>query len=579
MSILSRLPFPKQFGHPRDEILVIDLSKRTTKAVHLRRDGNGFALVSYCLQKAPSEATAAQGDIELLAAHLQSVRRALGAKTRDTVLVISMEDSMLRNVEVGPMEKAELRQMLTLNSRHFFQQDMPGFVFDCFLPALNGHDNGPHPKAGKQTSVLVGTAKRELVGRLESAAKEAGLNPVQITCAQMGLANAALQAKRDLPHQGTLLLLEIGVNTSTVSFLADGTLALTRGIGIGINQLGRGLASAYKINYPVADEFKASMIQNNLQNVLAPLAHEVRGAIEYFSDLQGRQVSDGYLTSDLAGSSLVVETLQVLEIPCRRLNFKGVLTVDLPREREAQLQNALAQLEIALGAGAGWFQSERIEINFLVEQIEASAARWRDPLRWAIGVGAFLVFSLVLWAASIQWRSFRTGAAVRMAQADLKSLEKAGSDAVAASRRAGQTDRDLSALEAHATNRFLWALPLNALQLATVDQIQVVGLKIEQNLIHADAVRATPTARAKPAQTKEQILLTITAKNFADTEAEEKFIERIASVPYFKGSLRKKDPVLLKNRLPRQADPLDPAKTFTLFTLECRYPERVLGHD
>jgi hypothetical protein len=37
--------------------------------------------------------------------------------------------------------------------------------------------------------------------------------------------------------------------------------------------------------------------------------------------------------------------------------------------------------------------------------------------------------------------------------------------------------------------------------------------------------------------------------------------------------------VLLKNRLLRQVDPLDPNRIFTLFTIECVYPERVLGYE
>src|SRR5439155_18498378 len=110
----------------------------------------------YCLHEAALEAA---GGPEALAEHFKSVRRALGAKTRDTILVTSMEDSTLRNVEVPPMELAQLREMFKLNARHFFQQDMPGFVFDCFTPLTNGaHDPA---KNGKLANVLVGTVKGE----------------------------------------------------------------------------------------------------------------------------------------------------------------------------------------------------------------------------------------------------------------------------------------------------------------------------------------------------------------------------------------------------------------------------------
>ena len=340
-----------------------------------------------------------------------------------------------------------------------------------------------------------------------------------------------------------------------------------------------GLAEACKTPQAVAEEFRPSLIQSNVQNVLVPLARDVRGAIDYFEDLQGRQVSDGFLASDLFRSNLILDALQDLEIPCRRLDLNGALAIELPSDKEAGLQKDIAQLEVAVGAGAGWFRGQRIPINFLAEQIEAAAARRRDPLRWSAAIGAVLGVLVLLWAGSICWRSFKVGGKIRAAKSDLQSVEKAANEAMSASRTANQLDQSLSALEQHATNRFLWALPLNALQFATMDQIQVVNVKLEQNLGRVDAVAATPRAPAKAGQTREHMLLTITAKNFADTDTEEKFIERIASLPYFMNSLRKKDPVILKNRLPRQVDPLDPAKTFTLFTIECRYSERILGHD
>jgi hypothetical protein len=170
-------------------------------------------------------------------------------------------------------------------------------------------------------------------------------------------------------------------------------------------------------------------------------------------------------------------------------------------------------------------------------------------------------------------------AQLRQAQADWKALEKSHHEALAIFKKVGEVDRILAPLQHHATNRFLWTMPLDALQLAMVDDIQVVGLKMEQTLVHQDAVKASKNVRAQPAQTREQILLTISAKNFADNHAEDRFIETISSLPYFKNNLRKKEPVLLKNRLLRQVDPLDPNRIFTLFTIECVYPERVLGHE
>jgi hypothetical protein len=71
----------------------------------------------------------------------------------------------------------------------------------------------------------------------------------------------------------------------------------------------------------------------------------------------------------------------------------------------------------------------------------------------------------------------------------------------------------------------------------------------------------------------------IQAKNFGDIKAADQFMDAIANQKYFKANLRKADPVTLKNRSPKQANPLDPEKVYTVFAIECAYPERTLGHE
>ncbi len=41
------LPFLNGVGTKRDQLLSIDLGGRTTKAVHLERDGDGFKMTRY----------------------------------------------------------------------------------------------------------------------------------------------------------------------------------------------------------------------------------------------------------------------------------------------------------------------------------------------------------------------------------------------------------------------------------------------------------------------------------------------------------------------------------------------------
>ena len=569
---------------PCEEVIVIDISTPMTKAVHLRRAGGRLTLVNHCSQMAPPPDE--DGTHKGLAEHFKNLRKSLGAKTRETIVVIGMEDASLRIVESPLMNRVEMRQTLRLNTKHFFKEGMPESVFDCFDPRLKAGTAATSAKAAKPSNVLVGIAKQALPARLNNAAKEAGLHLTQVLPAQIGLANAALQARGTMSGEEALVLLHIGLNVTTVSFLSNGTLAMTRAIGIGSEQLNNGLTEAF--NILVADEKATiSAIQERVQDVLEPVAKEIRAAIDYFDHLEGKPVSAGYITGEVAQSSLVIETLKGLEIPCQRLDQTAFLSIVVSEESVAaagnpltvDLETELPQLDVAIGAALGRIHADAIDINLLVDEIEAAELRRHDPVRWTIRVGAAAALLLLVWAGWLALLMALAGAHLSKAQAEWRSLEKPHKEALAVFKKVGEIERIVLPLEQHATNRFLGALPLNELQLAMVDDIQVVGLKMEQNLVHVDAVKASQGVRAEPAQTKEQIFLTITAKNFANNQAEDKFIEQLLSLPYFKNTLRKKEPVLLKNRLLRQVDPLDPTKTFTLFTIDCVYPERVLGHE
>src|SRR5512138_2071639 len=99
-----KLKLPVKLSRQRaqaDEVIVIDLSTPISRAVHLRRKGERMTLVNYCSQKAPLPEE--NGSHKSFAEHFKSLRQTLGAKTRETVVVIGMEDSTLRNVEAPSM--------------------------------------------------------------------------------------------------------------------------------------------------------------------------------------------------------------------------------------------------------------------------------------------------------------------------------------------------------------------------------------------------------------------------------------------------------------------------------------------
>jgi hypothetical protein len=187
------------------------------------------------------------------------------------------------------------------------------------------------------------------------------------------------------------------------------------------------------------------------------------------------------------------------------------------------------------------------------------------------------------WAGYTQYAIKRTARELERLQAQNKAEQAVASAATQVIVEGKKTLATAAALQQHATNRFLFAPMLNALQEVGLDDIQVVQLSVQQNLRYVAAAKggkqSKERAAAKKAHVIEGISLSIQAKNFSDAKQSDAFMDQIANQSYFQNSLRPVNPVTLKSRTPRQVDPLDPSNVYTLFAIECVYPERILGYE
>jgi len=567
-----------------DQIVVIDLGTRSTRAVLLAADGEGLRLLNFSVQEAPASADARQR--KDLAAHLKNVVRTLGARTRKTILVVGMGDVILRTLELPMMHLSEMREALRLNTGKFFHQDVSQFTFDCSaIPSKPGVtiDLEEVTHYVGQSQILVGGAENELIKTLRAAAKDAGLRPLQIVPSQVSLANAALLGMPEALRTEVVAVVDVGFRAVTISVLVHGKVVLTRGVEIK-DELNRELEEALTIPYPVAEDIKQKLVLTKLQKVLFGLGQDICSAMDYFEAQLDLRISQGFFSSGSERADLIFEIVQKhLDFPCQKLDPSGQVTPDLPPEKRNEAAGVLPQLATAVGAAAAWFKPELVRLNLLAEDIEARARRRRDPVRWSVGIGAAAVVLLLAYAGLVQIRSWQADGTLNRCEQELKSLNRGAVEAAATLKKANEIGRIVTALEQHATNRFLCAPALNALQHTVMDDVQFVQLAVQQNVLNVNATKPTTkdgvAVPGKPGCSKERVALTVQAKCFGTPQVREKFMEAMVSHPYFRENLQKPNPIVLKNFSPRQVDPLDPSKVFSLFTIECLYPERILGYE
>src|SRR5713101_5956460 len=150
------LPFFNGTTKKRDQMISIDLGGRTTKAVYLQRRGEGLALCKFALLDAPIYEK--QMSADLLTEHLKNVCQALDAKTKLTTVPIGVNDSVVRHADLPQMPVADMRQVLTNNSKNYLQQDLPAHIFDCYIiPSRTA------PKPGEKAKVGVGGQKQKVL--------------------------------------------------------------------------------------------------------------------------------------------------------------------------------------------------------------------------------------------------------------------------------------------------------------------------------------------------------------------------------------------------------------------------------
>lgn len=342
-------------------MLAVDLGGRTTKAIHLQRRGDGYALLRYVVQDAPIFEKSPS--VELLADHLRSVVSSLGTKPKYAVLSMGVNETVIRTAELPLLPVSELRQILKNNPKPYLQQDLPGHVFDChILPPRVQAGAADKPKQSGVTTkarVLIAGAKAQAVSSLQAAAKNAGLVADSIVPSLIGPVNAFELAMPEVFAKEVVALVDIGFKNSTICLLEEGELTLSRVVGIGGDKLTEGLAEALGTTYAEAEGIKIGMpqeVQSSLEPLVSPLGRELRALIDFFEHQHDRQVGQVFVCGGTARSDFILGILQTeLMVECKRWNPLANLQLALSPEQMAEIDQVAPQLAVAVGIASGAF--------------------------------------------------------------------------------------------------------------------------------------------------------------------------------------------------------------------------------
>jgi type IV pilus assembly protein PilM len=342
-------------GKNRDQVFAIDLGSRTTKAVLLDRQADGFRLSRFTVQDAPIyDKVLPQG---LLTEHLRAIVTTMQPKTRQVTIAIGAGDSVLRSTELPLMPLDEMRQMVKLNPKNYLQQDLRDYIFDCYIVPPRSR---PQPDATKHAiakfKVWVGGVRRELLQTIETAVKQAGLIPANVTLALLGPVNALEFSQPDIFNTEAVALVDLGFKTSSISILSDGDLCLSRSVELGGDRLTTGLAEAMNITYAEAEGIKIGMpqeVEGHLQPLVSPLGRELRASIDFFEHQREKTVNKILISGGTARSAFLLQMLQTeLGVACKAWFPTEGLKMSLAPQQLAEVEQVSSILTNAIGSAA-----------------------------------------------------------------------------------------------------------------------------------------------------------------------------------------------------------------------------------
>jgi len=219
-----------------------------------------------------------------------------------------------------------------------------------------------------------------------------------------------------------------------------------------------------------------------------------------------------------------------------------------------------------------------IRINLLAEAQALEEMRRRDPVKRSIRVAVLLGVLILVWAGYLQTRILNVKSEMSHLQAQLQTRTNDYRQVIANKKKWEDANDKLGRLVQLTTNRFLNGTLLDALQHATVENVQLTRIRISHDYSNVEETKTKKDSegkiitRGRPASTTEKISLTLEGRDNSGGEQTIKYRDAIARSPYFQSMVGKTNAVrLVKSEPQASAD----GRSTALFTLECKFPEQV----
>lgn len=282
-------------------------------------------------------------DPQIVVETIRSLFDAANIKSRNVVTSVGGRDVMVKKIQMDRMKESDAREVIRWEAETHVPFDMENVQLDFQI--LDPRDDG------LQMNVLLVAAKREVVDQKVALLRDAGLTPTLVDVDSFALHNAFEYNYPDAMN-GTVALVNVGHEVSTVNVLQDGTLILTRDVPFGSRRMREELRRLHGLTPDEAEAVvqgrsdRARDFRDLINEGSEELALGVERAVAFLSlgDSGGGNLSRAYLCgggsripglADVVAARLRART--EMANPLQRLRVRANVTTLFPVDELAPM--------------------------------------------------------------------------------------------------------------------------------------------------------------------------------------------------------------------------------------------------
>lgn len=334
----------------------LDIGASSIKMIKLESRAGNYAVKAMGVRDLPVEALVAEEikDRDSIVFNLQSLIEQTDAKTKQVVISISGHGVITDRITIERKTGAEAEQAILFEAEQRSPFDVEDVTLDYYVIDVNEETN--------KMDVLLVAARNEFLNNILEIINDAGLKPVIVDTDAFAILNS-YELNYEIDPDRVTALVNIGYDTTNITFIKDGKYHSTRDIAAGGRLVFDAIQKEFRLNQElthkaIRGEMEASIDQDMLKATIITSTEELLTGLElgfsYFKSVTKVPNIDWIILS--GGGALIPylpEFVQTkLNIPIEIANPLRNIEYDPDMFSSIQPEKIAPLLSVAIGLAA-----------------------------------------------------------------------------------------------------------------------------------------------------------------------------------------------------------------------------------